>query len=203
MSPEECARKGRVQKALDEIRREDFLPRGQRRHAGEDRALHIGYRQTNSQPTTVSNMLTLLEVEPGDRVLDVGSGSGWTTALLGALVGPTGEVHAVELVPELVAWGRENLAAYSMPWTSISQASPDALGLLDLAPFDRILVSAQASRLPDELVAQLTIGGVMVVPVAGAMTVVRRTAGEPTVVQHGLYSFVPLIEPHSRSRGQR
>ena len=193
----------RVRKALGAIRREDFLPRSQRRHAGEDRALHIGYRQTNSQPTTVSNMLTLLEVEPGDRVLDVGSGSGWTTALLGALVGPTGEVHAVELVPELVAWGRENLATYSMPWTSISQASPDVLGLPAQAPFDRILVSAQASRLPDELVAQLTVGGVMVVPVAGAMTVVRRTAGEPAVVQQGMYSFVPLIEPHSGSRGQR
>ena len=193
----------RVRKALGAIRREDFLPRSQRRHAGEDRALHIGYRQTNSQPTTVSNMLTLLEVEPGDRVLDVGSGSGWTTALLGALVGPTGEVHAVELVPELVAWGGKNLATYSMPWTSISQASPDVLGLPAQAPFDRILVSAQASRLPDELVAQLTVGGVMVVPVAGAMTVVRRTAGEPAVVQQGMYSFVPLIEPHSGSRGQR
>lgn len=193
----------RVRKAFDLIRREDFLPRDQRRHAGEDRALHIGYRQTNSQPTTVSNMLTLLEVEPGDRVLDVGCGSGWTTALLGALVGPAGEVHAVEIVPELVTWGRENLATYPMPWTSISQASAHVLGLPDQAPFDRILVSAQASRLPDELVAQLTIGGVMVVPVAGAMTVVRRTAGEPTVVQHGLYSFVPLIEPHPRSRGQR
>ena len=185
----------RVRKAFDLIRREDFLPRDQRRHAGEDRALHIGYRQTNSQPTTVSNMLTLLEVEPGDRVLDVGSGSGWTTALLGALVGPTGEVHAVELVPELVAWGRENLATYPMPWTSISQASAHGLGLPDQAPFDRILVSAQASTLPDELVGQLTIGGLMVVPVAGWMTVVRRTTGEPTVVQHGLYSFVPLIEP--------
>ena len=194
---------GRVRKALGEIRREDFLPSGQRRHAGEDRALHIGYRQTNSQPTTVSNMLTLLEVEPGDRVLDLGSGSGWTTALLGFLVGPTGVVHGVERVPELTAWGRENLEGYSMPWTSISQASADTLGLPDLAPFDRILVSAQADKLPDELVGQLAEGGVMVVPVAGRMTVVRRTADETTVVQHGLYSFVPLIEPHSGSRRQR
>jgi len=195
MSPEERVLDERVRKAFDAIRRDDFLPRDQRRHAHEDRALHIGHRQTNSQPTTVSNMLTLLEVEPGDRVLDVGSGSGWTTALLGILVGPTGEVHAVERVPELVTWGRENLAEYSMPWTSISHASADVLGLPDRAPFDRILVSAEASRLPDELVGQLTLGGVMVVPVAGRMTVVRRTSGEPTVVRHGSYSFVPLIEP--------
>jgi len=195
MNPEERVREERVRRAFDAVRRDDFLPRDQRRHAHEDRALHIGHRQTNSQPTTVSNMLTLLEVEPGDRVLDVGSGSGWTTALLGILVGPTGEVHAVERVPELVTWGSENLAAYAMPWTTISQASADVLGLPDQAPFDRILVSAQASRLPDELVGQLAVGGVMVVPVAGRMTVVRRTPGEPTVVRHGLYSFVPLIEP--------
>lgn len=195
MSPEEYVREERVREAFNAIRRDDFLPRDQRRHAHEDRALHIGHRQTNSQPTTVSNMLTLLEVEPGDRVLDVGSGSGWTTALLGILVGPTGEVHAVERVPELVTWGSENLASYAMPWTTISQASADVLGLPDQAPFDRILVSAQASRLPDELVGQLAVGGVMVVPVAGRMTVVRRTPGEPTVVRHGLYSFVPLIEP--------
>jgi len=140
-------------------------------------------------------MLTLLEVRPGDRVLDVGSGSGWTTALLGVLVGPTGEVHAVERVPELVTWGRENLATHPMSWTRIHQSSSHVLGLPELAPFDRILVSAQAHTLPSSLVEQLTIGGVMVVPVAGRMTVVRRTSGEPTVVRHGMYSFVPLIEP--------
>jgi protein-L-isoaspartate(D-aspartate) O-methyltransferase len=185
----------RVRRAFDAVRREDFLPPGQRRFAGQDRAIQIGYHQTNSQPTTVANMLNLLEVECGDRVLDVGCGSGWTTALLGSLVGPTGEVCGVELVPELVAWGRQNLAAYPMQWVSITEAVDDVLGLPAQAPFDRILVSAQARSLPSELVDQLRVGGVMVIPVAGLMTVVRRTDGEPSVVQHGSYSFVPLIEP--------
>jgi protein-L-isoaspartate(D-aspartate) O-methyltransferase len=190
MTPQE-----RLRQAFRAIHREDFLPAGQRGFAGQDRAIQIGYRQTNSQPTTVANMLALLEVEPGQRVLDVGCGSGWSTALLGNLVGPTGEVCGVELVPELVAWGRDNLAAYPMRWVGISQAAEDTLGLPDRAPFDRILVSAEARSLPDVLVEQLRVGGLMVIPVAGRMTVVRRTDTEPTVVQHGNYAFVPLIEP--------
>lgn len=184
-----------VRAVLETVRRQDFLPEEKRGFAGQDSPINIGYQQTNSQPTTVANMLTLLEVAPGHRVLDVGCGSGWTTALLATLVGPSGEVCGVELVPELVSWGRDNLAAYPMPWASISQASSDALGLPDRGPFDRILVSAEAGSVPAELVAQLGPGALMVVPVAGRMTVVRRTDGEPSVVRHGYYSFVPLIEP--------
>jgi len=188
-------RSERVRKAFDTIRREDFLTSDQRGFASEDRALRIGHHQTNSQPSTVADMLDLLEVEPGQRVLDVGCGSGWTTALLGALVGPAGQVCGVEIVPELVTWGRANLAAYPMRWTHIVSAPADQLGLPDDAPFDRILVSAEAPSLPRSLVDQLVTGGVLVIPVGGRMTVVRRTDGEPTVAQHGYYSFVPLIEP--------
>ena len=186
-----------VRHALDTIRREQFLPRRQRRFARQDRALEIGHRQTNSQPSTVLHLLSQLEVERRQRVLDVGSGSGWTTALLGQLVGADGAVHGVELVPELVAWSRKNLEAYPMPWISVSQADPDVLGLPEQAPFDRILVSAEATRIPEPLVDQLAMDGVMVVPVLGRMTSVRRTAAGPSVVQHGFYSFVPLIEPGS------
>ena len=185
----------RVREAFASIRREDFLPADQRGSAGEDRALKIGYRQTNSQPSTIANMLHLLDVKPGQRVLDVGSGSGWTTALLGVLVGPSGLVHGVEIVPELVIWGRGNLEAHPMPWTSITEAAPDQLGLPEQAPFDRILVSANARRLPDELVAQLGPDGVLVISVVGRMTVVRTTADEPIVEREGHYAFVPLIEP--------
>jgi len=185
----------RIRKAFGSIRREDFLPEDQRGFVQEDRALTIGYRQTNSQPTTVANMLALLDVEPGHKVLDVGSGSGWTTALLGALVGPEGSVHGVELVPELAEWGAENLRRYPMSWARIRPAREGVLGLPEEAPFDRVLVSAEATRIPDELVAQLRVGGLMVVPVQSRMTVVRRTDGAPEVVHHGYYSFVPLIEP--------
>jgi protein-L-isoaspartate(D-aspartate) O-methyltransferase len=183
----------RVQAAFDAVRRRDFLPEDQRANADLDQALPIGFRQTNSQPRTVSNMLNLLDVREGQRVLDVGSGSGWTTALLGCLVGPTGRVLGLELVPELVEWSRENLRSHPMSWTSIHQAEEGTLGLPDEAPFDRILVSAEAGELPQPLVDQLAVDGVMVVPVAGRLLrVERRSPDDVQVRHHGHYAFVPL-----------
>ena len=96
----------RLRAAFDHVDRADFLPWGQRRFAATDAAIRIGHGQTNSQPSTVRDMLRLLDVGPGMRVLDVGCGSGWTTALLGDLVGPAGSVVGVEIVPALVSWGR-------------------------------------------------------------------------------------------------
>lgn len=183
----------RVRAAFEAVSREDFLPTDQRANASLDRALPIGFGQTNSQPRTVANMLSLLDVRPGQRVLDVGSGSGWTTALLGHLVGPDGSVRAVELVPELVEWSRQNLQGYDMPWTSIHQADASELGLPAEGPFDRILVSAEAGELPQPLVEQLADGGILVVPVAGRLlTVERRSAEDVAVHKHGHYQFVPL-----------
>jgi len=187
-----------VAAAIAAVRRVDFLPSAQARLAGLDQPLSIGHGQTNSQPTTVRHLLERLEVQVGHRVLDVGSGSGWTTALLGHLVGPTGSVTGVEVVPELVDFGRANLAGYAMPWVRIEPARPGALGTPGAAPFDRILVSAEASRLPRPLVDQLAADGVMVLPLRGRLTVVRPPTdpgGEPVVERHGRYRFVPLIEP--------
>ncbi len=183
----------RVRKAFEQVRRRDFLHEDQQANADLDQALPIGHRQTNSQPRTVANMLALLDAREGDRVLDVGSGSGWTTALLGAVAGATGRVLGVELVPELVEWSRENLRSYDMPWTSIHQAEKGRLGLPEEAPFDRILVSAEADELPQPLVDQLAVGGVMVVPVASRLLrVERRSPDDVQVHQHGHYAFVPL-----------
>lgn len=173
--------------------REGFLPPEQTARAAYDGPLDIGHAQTSSQPRTVEAMLRLLEVAPGHRVLDVGSGSGWTTALLAHLTGAEGRVTGVELEPDLVAWGAANLAAAARPWAEIRQAAGGILGLPDLAPYDRILVSAEPPELPDELVAQLGHDGRMVIPVAGTMLVVaRRGADEVAVTAHGSYRFVPL-----------
>jgi len=178
--------------AFEAVPRAGFLPPLARGRAWYDGPIGIGQGQTNSQPRTVANMLRLLEVEPGQRVLDVGAGSGWTTALLAHLVGPDGEVLGVELEPELVRFGSDNLAGTEQPWASIRAAQEGVLGWPDAAPYDRILVSAEPRSLPDELVAQIGDGGRLVIPVDGTMLLVVRQGGDVVVTRHGGYRFVPL-----------
>ena len=186
-----------VTEAFDAVPRAAFLPEAQRRHAGSDEPLPLGWGQTNSQPRIVRRMLELLEVRTGDHVLDVGSGSGWTTALLGHLVGPTGRVSGVERVPELVELGRAHLAgdevAVDRSRVTIEPARRGVLGLPDRAPFDRILVSAAAEELPSPLVEQLARDGIMVAPVAGRLLRVRRGPLEVEVEHLDACRFVPLL----------
>lgn len=178
--------------AFETISREGFLPEDERRRAGHDGPIPIGEGQTNSQPRTVADMLRLLEVAPGQRVLDVGSGSGWTAALLAHLTGPQGEVIGVELQPSLVVFGAANLAATGQPWARIVQATRGVLGVPDHAPYDRILVSAEPATLPEQLVEQLADGGRLVIPVRGTMTLVVREGEATRQSRHGSYRFVPL-----------
>lgn len=193
-SPVSSDARQRVQAAFEAVPRDTFLPRRSRRYAGEDRPIEIGHGQTNSQPRTVQAMLELLDVRPGQRVLDVGCGSGWTSALLGAMVGESGSVVGVEIVPELAELARHNLLGTSGRHVSVRTAEPSTLGAPDLAPFDRILVSAQARALPEPLVEQLAVGGRLVAPVQSVMTVVDKVgADQVEVTEHGRYSFVPLI----------
>lgn len=183
----------RVAEAFVAVPRVEFLPADVRPWATADRPLPIGHGATNSQPWTVAYMLRLLDVVPGQRVLDVGSGSGWTTGLLAWLVGDAGTVVGVELVPELVAMGRAHLRD-RFGWARIEQAASGVLGWPDAAPYDRILVSADGGRVPAELEDQLAPGGRMVLPVRRQMLVVERAAsGKVRRAPTGdLFSFVPL-----------
>jgi protein-L-isoaspartate(D-aspartate) O-methyltransferase len=184
-----------VGEAMRAVDRRGFLPPGLRERADEDGPLPIGGGQTNSQPRTVQNMLELLDVADGMTVLDVGAGSGWTTALLAYLVGPSGRVIGVEIDPRLAAWGAANLASRQAPWAEIHPAEPGVLGWPSAGPYDRILVSADASDVPGPLVDQLADDAVMVLPVNDVMLRVQRTGGgKPVITEHGLYRFVPLRE---------
>lgn len=182
-----------VEQTMRLVAREDFLPPDQRALAGRDGPLPLGDGQTCSQPRTVAAMLRLLEVAEGHRVLDVGAGSGWTTALLARLVGPSGTVVGVELLGRLARWAADNVAAQGTGWARVVEAESGVLGMPALGPYDRVLVSAEARELPHALVDQMASGALMVTPVAGEMWRVRRAAdGTVEVSRHGAYRFVPL-----------
>lgn len=186
-----------IAEAFAQVPRKRFVPESERIRADSNVPLPIGHGQTNSQPSTVSDMLELLAPRPGDRVLDLGSGSGWTTALLGVLVGEEGHVFGVERHAQLIDEARAALDVFDFDNVEILAATTGVLGLRALAPFNRILVSAGADHLPAQLVAQLSIGGVMVIPVQGQMLKVTRIGPEEdavTVSAHGLYQFVPLVD---------
>lgn len=172
---------------MDATPRTRFLPPSVRRLADEDRALQIGHGSTCSQPSTVLAMLRLLEVGTGHRVLDVGSGSGWTTAIMARLVGPEGSVLGVELEQALVE--RSAVALREVANARVRVAVSGQLGAPDAAPFDRILVSAATARLPETLVDQLTEDGAMVLPLGGRLVRVTRQGQEAAP---GYYAFVPL-----------
>lgn len=186
-----------VNKAFEAVKREDFLPPELSASTDLDAPLPIGYGQTNSQPTTVRLMLEWLEVEPGNKILDVGSGSGWTTALLAHLAGHNGKVYAVEIVPELVDFGRDNAEAAGTQNVEFHQAGRE-FGLPRFAPFDRILVSAAAQEVPQELLDQLKPGGKMVIPLKNDILEIEKLPdGTLDMFPHPGFVFVPLINPAS------
>jgi len=181
-----------ITEAFYAVDRADFVPSDNLSEAYEDYPLSIGYSQTISQPSTVAFMLELLGPKSGDKILDVGSGSGWTTALLARIVGPSGRVLGVEIVPELAKLGQENLARYSFAHAKIHQAGI-SLGFPEEAPFDKILVSAAAEQFPSALFDQLKTGGRMVVPVQNSVFTADKTAeGEILKEEFTGFVFVPL-----------
>lgn len=154
----------------------------------------IGYGQTISQPSTVAFMLEELRPAPGQNILDVGTGSGWTTALLSACVGVNGKVYGVEILPELVEFGRANIKKYHLPQASIRLSEPGTLGLPMYAPFDRILVSAECRDIPRVLIDQLAVGGRIVIPVARTIVIIDKvTKTELIKKEYPGFIFVPLV----------
>ncbi len=183
-----------VRHAFETVDRADFVHEDYTSEAYEDYPVPIGQTQTISQPTTVAFMLEKLDAQPGQRILDVGSGSGWTTVLLADIVGETGEVYGVERIPELLEFGRNNIKKYSYKNVEIFQAG-EAFGLPEHAPFDRILVSAATDDLPPELIDQLKPGGVMVIPIGESVVqVAKKENGSLEQKEFAGFVFVPLIK---------
>ena len=142
-------------------------------------------------------MLELLELKEGLKVLDVGSGSGWTTALLAYIVGKKGEVVGVEVIPELVSFGRENIAKYHNGSNISIFPAEGTVGYPLKSPYDRILVSASADEIPPELIKQLKVWGVMVIPVKNSIyKLVRKSdsISDTSKEEYPGFVFVPLKE---------
>ncbi|MDE2218310.1 MAG: protein-L-isoaspartate O-methyltransferase [Patescibacteria group bacterium] len=182
-----------LEDAFRTIDRADFVPEDYRVESYEDYPLPIGFGQTISQPTTVAFMLELLDLKNGDKTLDVGSGSGWTTALVAEMIKPRGKVWGLEIIPELVELGRKNLAKFKLPNAEIFQAG-EKLGFPDRAPYDKILVSAEAEELPKDLLEQLKIGGIIVIPIKNTLYKIEKLTGGKTkeTIFPG-FVFVPLM----------
>lgn len=181
-------------KAFRDIKRRDFLLEKDQEQENLDAPIPIGQGQTNSQPFTVALMLELLQPKKGQKILDVGSGSGWTTALLANIVGEQGHVFAVELVPKLKEFGEKNVAKYG--FKNITYINGDGTkGLPDQAPFDRINVAAAASDIPQALKDQLAVGGKMIIPTQQNDLRLVEKIGENEFTEEIFegFVFVPLI----------
>jgi protein-L-isoaspartate(D-aspartate) O-methyltransferase len=182
-----------IEDAFAKVDRANFVPDHLNNQVFIDAPLPIGFGQTISQPTTVKMMLEWLEPQPGDKVLDVGSGSGWTAALLAHLVGPKGNVYALELIPELVEFGRQNAQRAGVANAKFFQAGKN-FGQPKYAPYDGILVSAAARKVPQELIDQLADGGKMVIPVNNDILEIEKDNGQTSTKKHPGFVFVPLID---------
>jgi protein-L-isoaspartate(D-aspartate) O-methyltransferase len=190
--------------AMIKVPREKFVPPELKRQSYVDTPLPIGYGKTISAPHMVAMMNELLSLEVGNRVLEIGAGSGYHAATIAEIVAPEGavnpgHVYTVEILPELAKMAEKNLreTGYSSRVTVIQ--GDGSMGYAAAAPYDRILVTAAAPRIPPPLIEQLKEEGLLVLPVGGQygfqelLTVRKEASGKVKVRSHGGCAFVPLM----------
>jgi len=185
----------RIEAALRKVPRDRFVPERSLDMAWENTALSIGYGQTISQPFVVALMTQLLELTPESRILEIGTGSGYQTALLGELAG---EIHSIEVVPELAELAQTRLE--EMGYENVHVRTGNGrLGWPEAAPFDGVIVTAAAEEIPPSLVEQLRPGGRMVIPVNTSWYGQELTLGikgeDGELQTRGILTvvFVPLV----------
>ena len=182
--------------AFEKVDRKDFVLEELKDKAYLNTPLPIGYGQTISQPLTVAFMLELLQPEKGNKILEIGSGSGWQTALLAHVVSVGGKIFAAELIPELMDFGRKNVAKYDFIKKGIVEFhSFNAVkGFPEKAPFDRIISAASGMELPAAWKEQLKVGGRIVAPVKDAIhLLIKKSETEFEESIYPGFAFVPLI----------
>ncbi len=195
-------RSEKVKKALLSVPREEFVPEPYKEYAYEDHPLPIGYGQTISAIHMVAIMTEELDPNPGDKVLEIGTGSGYQAAVLAEIVAKMdpekkGHVYTIERIPELAEFARRNLekTSYSRYVTVI--VGDGSKGYPEKAPYDRIMVTAASPSIPKPLVEQLKDGGRMVIPVGDLyvqrLAIIDKINGD-TRIRYGIECvFVPLV----------
>ncbi len=191
----------KIIKAFQKIKREDFVPEHLKSSAYQNEPLSIGYGATISQPLTVAFLLELLEPKAGDKVLDIGSGSGWQSALLADIVGPKGFIFAIERIRELKEFGENNVKKYKLNNTQFIHAD-GSIGFEQEAPYDKIIAAAAIQdKIPQSWRDQMKIGGRMVVPIKNSIwLIIKKSKTEFEEKEYSGFVFVPLIsEYHDKS----
>lgn len=183
--------------AFLKVKRECFVPERFHAHAYANDVLPIGHNQTISQPSTVAQMLELLELQAGMTVLEVGSGSGYALALLKEMTGKNGNVFGIDLENELVTQAKKNLECNESGGIELNTGD-GSLGWKQKSPFDRVLMSAATPLIPKPLFDQLKENGLIVAPVGDAgfqkLTILKKIGGKPfkKEFEEGFFVFVPL-----------
>lgn len=184
----------RILDAMEQVHRSDFLPRSQLPFAMEDRPLPIGHQQTTSQPTLIAQMIEVLKLKPGCTVLEVGTGSGYQTALLAKLCA---QVYSIDIVEPLALAAKTRLAQLGYLNATV-KAGDGYLGWPEHAPFDGIVVCAAAPKVPAPLLAQLKKGGRLVIPIGEGEDVrllifEKDAEGKVRQTKSLTVRFVPLL----------
>lgn len=175
--------------AFSAVKREDFVPEHLIGYAYEDMALPVMEGSTLSQPSTIAFMLNLLEIKDGQKILEIGSGSGYALALL-AEINKTGKIYGIELLQSLGISSKKYLEKKKNVEVIIRNG---AKGLPEFAPYDRILISASCSEVPRHLLSQLTDSGILVAAVKQSIIQIKKANGQTTEKEFPGFAFVPLI----------
>lgn len=189
----------KVREAMLRVPRHKFVPEYEQKTAYMDRPLDIGHGQTISAPHMVAIMCELLELSEGQKVLEIGAGSGYNAAVMGELIGKNGHVYTVERIEALANFARENLRKTG--YKNVTVVLDDgSMGYSQHAPYDRITVTCAAPDIPEPLLEQLKPGGIMVIPVGGGSqelyNVKKDSKGNINKKRKGGVVFVPLIGKH-------
>lgn len=187
--------------AMEQIPREIFVPDEFKDFSYSDTPLRIGAGQTISAPHMVGMMLELMELKKGDKVLEVGGGSGYHASIAAAIVGDQGHVYSVEIIEELATKAEINIKNAGMQDRVSVVLGDGSKGLEEHSPFDKIMVACGAPSIPEPLIDQLKEGGIMILPVGGGyyqtlVRVIKKPGGEIIKEDHGGCAFVPMVGEH-------